>query len=308
MKKKYIICSCLVLFSFIGCKTLDSNDGRIPETFPEFYKEGHRGARGLMPENTIPSMKKAIDEGANVIELDVHISKDKEVVVAHDPYINRIFSLLPDGSEIPEEDSRKYLIYQMEYPQIRKFDVGSRFHEKFSDQEKMETYIPLLSELIDSVEAYIAEKDLPEIIYNIEIKANTKKDGEYQPAPEEYVELVMEVVKNSSIRDRFYVQSFDIRQLQEVKKNYPEVVIGFLTSDREASFEENIEKIGFDPDIYSPNYKMATEELIQKTHNNNMKFIPWTVNTSEDMDRLIKMQVDGIITDYPNILTEVLDQ
>src|SRR5690606_32370265 len=98
-----------------------TTDLMFPKSFPKFFKEGHRGARGLMPENTIAAMKRAIDEGANVLEVDVQISRDKHVVIAHDPYVNRIFSLMPDGSEIPESDARQHILYQMDYADIRQF-------------------------------------------------------------------------------------------------------------------------------------------------------------------------------------------
>lgn len=276
-----------------------------PAGFPEFYKEGHRGTRGYMPENTVASMKKAIDNGANIIELDIQISKDNQVMVSHDPYINRNISLLPDGSEIPEADARKYILHQMPYDSIRKFDVGSKYHADFPQQKKMKSYIPLFGELIDSVELYTREKELKPIIYNIEIKANPDKDGEYQPVPAELVDRVMEVVRSKDIDNRYYVQSFDIRQIQEVHNRYPGVVIGFLTSNKELSLEDNLKNIGFTPDIYSPNYKLATAELIKKCHERGMKFVPWTVNTLGEMKELKDLGVDGIITDYVNLLSEL---
>lgn len=290
-----------IMFS---CKP-DSPQEVVNHYFPAFYKEGHRGARGFIPENTIPSMKWAIDNGANILELDVHISKDKKVVVAHDPYINRNFTLLPNGAEIPEADAKKYILYQMEYKDIRKFDVGSKIHTGFPQQKKFTTYIPLLGELIDSVEQYLDEKGLPGIIYNIEIKANPLRDGFYQPAPKELMDLVMAVVNEKEIENRYYIQSFDIRQIQEVRKRYPHVVTGFLTGDTTATFEANLEKIGFLPQIYSPQYKLASADVIKKCHERGMKFVPWTVNTLEEMKRLKEMGVDGIITDYPNLLNEL---
>ena len=273
--------------------------------FPKFYKEGHRGTRGLMPENTIPSMKKAIDDGANVIEVDIQISKDNMVMVAHDPYINHTYSLMPDGSEIQEADSRKYVLYQMDYSQIRRFDVGSKMHKDFPQQKKMRTYIPLLGELIDSVEQYTASKRLPGIIYNIEIKSNPEKDGVYQPEPATLIKLVMDVVNSKKIANRYYLQSFDVRQIKEVHKSYPNVVIGFLTSNKQLSLQDNLKQMGFKPDIYSPQYKLATERLIKECHAQGMKFVPWTVNTTEEMNELIKLGVDGIITDYPNLLSKL---
>lgn len=273
--------------------------------FPEFYKEGHRGTRGFMPENTIPSMKKAIEDGANIIEVDIQISSDSQVMVAHDPHINRHISLLPNGEEIPETDAHKYVLHQMPYDSIRRFDVGSKFHSEFPQQQKINTYIPLLGELIDSVEQFTNERGLSPTIYNIEIKARPDQDGILQPAPEELIRLVMDVVRSKDIDNRFYIQSFDIRQIQEVHKSYPGVITGFLTSNREASLAENLKNIGFTPDIYSPNYKLATAALVDSAHAHGMKFVPWTVNTLEEMKAMKAMGVDGIITDYPNLFSQL---
>lgn len=295
---------CLAVCFIISCKPQSSQDV-VADHFPEFYKEGHRGARGLMPENTIPSMKQAIDDGANVIEVDIQISKDKQVMVAHDAYINRTFSLLPDGGEIAEEDARRYILYQMNYDDIRKFDVGLKYHEGFPDQVKIPAYIPLLGELIDSVEAYTRSKGIPGIIYNIEVKSNPEHDGHYQPYPEELITLVMDVVQQKQIGNRFYIQSFDVRQIQQVHEHYPDVVTGFLTGNKERSLEDNLKAIGFQPQIYSPHYPIATPELVKQCHDLGMKFVPWTVNTPEEMKTLIEMGVDGIITDFPNLLSEL---
>lgn len=275
------------------------------DQFPEFYKEGHRGTRGLMPENTIPAMKLAIENGANIIELDIQISKDNQVMVAHDPHINPQISLLPNGAEIPAADKDKYLLHQMPYDSIRKFDVGSKFHEGFPKQKKFSTYIPLFGELIDSVEHFTREKGYEPVVYNIEIKARPDKDGEYQPVPATLVDLVMDVVNSKDIGNRFYIQSFDIRQIQEVHKRYPGVVTGFLTGDNKKSLEDNLRAIGFTPDIYSPSYKLATPELVQQAHAHGMKFVPWTVNTLEEMKAMKAMGVDGIITDYPDLFSEL---
>ena len=193
----------------------------------------------------------------------------------------------------------------MPYDSIRKFDVGSKPYDAFPHQQRVKTYIPLLSELIDSVEQFTSRKGYAPIIYNIEIKANPEQDGVYQPAPEEYMKLVMDVVKASDIGNRFYIQSFDIRQIQEIHKHYPGVATGFLTSKRDATLEQNLKEIGFTPDIYSPNYKLATRELVDQAHAHGMKFVPWTVNTPEEMKAMKALGVDGIITDYPNLFKEL---
>lgn len=274
--------------------------------FPEFFKEGHRGTRGYMPENTIPSMKKAIEDGANFIEVDIQISKDKQVLIAHDAHINRQISLLPDGSEIPEEDKHKYVLYQMPYDSIRKFDVGTKDHPDFPQQKKFKTYIPTLGELIDSVEVFTKERGFSPVIYNIEIKARPDQDGVLQPPPAELMDLVMAVLKSKDIGNRFYIQSFDIRQIQEVHNRYPGVAIGFLTGNKQMSMAQNLKNLGFTPDIYSPQYKLASRELIDSVHAEGMKFVPWTVNTLDEMKALREIGVDGIITDYPSLFSELL--
>ncbi len=310
MKNRFLSLVILLLMSFLLIKCSQENHNKTSmDHFPKFYKEGHRGTRGYMPENTIPSMKQAITDGANIIEVDIQISSDNQVMVAHDPHINRIISLLPNGEEIPESDKNKYILHQMPYDSIRKFDVGSREHPGFPEQKKMKAYIPLFGELIDSVEQFTKAKGYTPVIYNIEIKAQPDQDGVFQPVPATLIDLVMDVVKSKDIGNRYYVQSFDIRQIQEVHSRYPGVITGFLTSNKELSLEENLKNIGFTPDIYSPNYKLATRELIEEAHQHGMKFVPWTVNTPQEINELIEMGVDGIITDYPRFLQEIkLDQ
>ena len=295
--------ACLLAVCLFGCRT-KSPDAVVKKQFPGFMKQGHRGARGLMPENTIPAMKVAVDEGANILEVDVHISKDRQVVVAHDPKINPAFTLSPNGEEISREEAEKYVLHQMDYADIRKFDVGSKFHSGYPEQRKLKVHMPLLGELIDSVEAYTAAKKLPKVIYNIEIKAEPKYDNIYQPKPEELVKLVMDVINERKIKNRFYIQSFDVRQIQAVHRHYPQVITGFLTSDKNASLEENISTVGFLPQIYSPHYKLVTKELVEESHKKGMKLVPWTVNSLEEIRELQQMGVDGIITDYPNLLNE----
>ncbi len=192
------------------------------DQFPAFYKEGHRGTRGLMPENTIPAMIKAIEVGANFIEVDIYITKDKQVLIAHDPMVNVNHSLYGDGTEIAKADARKYVWRQMNYADIRKFDVGSKPYNGWPQQQKLKTYMPLLGELIDSVEAFTTARKIPGVIYNIEVKTSPQYDSlGYNAGPEEMIKAVMDVVNSKSIGKRFYIQSFDVRPLQEVHKNIP---------------------------------------------------------------------------------------
>lgn len=284
--------------SAISCRTY--MDTSVPKSFPTFYKEGHRGTRGLMPENTIPAMEKGIELGANVVELDVYTTKDGKVIVSHDPYFNVDHSFTADGKELTKEEAKNYVFHHMNYEDIRKFDVGSKYYGAFPQQKKMVAHIPLLGDLIDSVEHYISVNNLPKVLYNIELKNSLKYDNVYNAPPQELVDAVLEVVKSKNLSiNRYYIQSFDMRPLQYIKKKYPKIIIGFLTDDKKSTFDENIEKLGFLPHVYSPQYSLVTADLITKAHAKNVRVVPWTVNTTEEVKRLIDLGVDGIITDYP---------
>jgi glycerophosphoryl diester phosphodiesterase len=269
--------------------------------YPVFFKEGHRGARGYMPENTIGAMKKGIDLGANVIEVDVYITKDGQVLIAHDPYVNRSISTIPGLEEISADSAKAYTWHQMNYNDIRKIDVGKKGNPVFPHQQKQAAYMPLLGELIDSVEAYTRSGKKP-VIYNIEIKSNPKFDGVYQPDAATIVRSVMEVVKSKNIGDRFYLQSFDKRQIQEVHKSYPSVVTAYLVDSKTMSVDAQVQELGYTPEIYSPHYKLVTVQTVADCKKHNMKLVPWTVNTKNEIDSLITLGVNGIITDYPDLI------
>lgn len=298
-----LIYSCVLLI-FTSCASKRTAKSIVME-YPEFLIEGHRGTRGLMPENTIPGMIKAIIDGSNVLEMDLQFTADGKVVVTHDPQINHLISLDIDGNEIPKEKARKYMIYQMNYNQVRSFDVGSKDYPAYPKQGKLNTYIPELGELIDSVETFIKINNLNPIIYNIEIKASPKGDDRLHPAPAALIKQVIQVLKNARIENRYYIQSFDKRQIQEVKKMHPEIPVAFLTGDGSKSIQQHVDDLGFAPEIFSPHFKIVNKTLIEQSHQMGIKIIPWTVNQKKNMIALIKMGVDGIITDYPNILSEL---
>lgn len=277
----------------------------LPASFPSFLKEGHRGARGLMPENTIPSMIKALEEGANTLEVDVYLTADKKVLVAHDPFVNVQISQLADGSEIKPEDARKYVWHQMKYTDIRKIDVGLKPFKAFPEQQKLPTYMPLLDELIDSVEAFVKANRLPSPVYSIELKTQpANAQNKFNAPPPQLSEAVLKIVKSRKIGERFLIKSFDRRPLQYLHKRHPRVVVAYLAEGKR-TLQENIDSLGFTPHIYSPHYGLVTKDLVEACKAKGMKIIPWTVNSKEAFRTYIDMGVDGIITDYPNYFKEV---
>lgn len=269
---------------------------------PEFDKQGHRGARGLMPENTIPAMIKAIDLDVHTLEMDVVISKDKQVVVSHDPYFNSAISTKPDGSFLKSGEEKSFVLYQMNYEEIRKWDVGKKGHPMFPRQERLAAHKPLLAELVDSVETYVSAQKRSKVWYNIETKSSVNGDGRLNPSPAEFVDLLMQVVYSKKIEARTVVQSFDIRTLQVLHEKYPKTTTAFLLeTSKAADLEGNIKKLGFIPSIYSPEFRSVTPEMIKACRDKGMRIIPWTVNDAGEIKRLKEMGVDGIISDYPDL-------
>jgi glycerophosphoryl diester phosphodiesterase len=270
----------------------------------KFDLQGHRGSRGIMPENTIPAMIKGLELGVTTLELDIVISKDRKAVVSQEPYFNHEFSLTPEGKPIAFKDEKKYNIFKMDYAEVRKFDVGSKLHPRFPGQQKFKTYKPTLDELIDSVEAYVKLHRLAKPDYNIETKMIRKGDGEFQPSAEEFVDIIMAIVKEKKLEKRVIIQSFDMRTLKYVHEKYPKMRTS-LGIDEKEDFENNIAELGFKPTIYSPYSVLVGKNLVDKCHAAGVKIIPWTVNSVKDLEYFINLGVDGVITDYPNIMGQL---
>lgn len=259
--------------------------------------QGHRGDRGNFPENTVPAFLSAVDKGVDVIELDVVISKDKKVVVSHEPFMSSAYVIAPDGTAIVKSVEKSFNLYEMMYDSIRKFDTGSNGNKSFPKQMKMKTYKPLLSEVFDSVDAYIREQKLKPIRYNIEIKSDKSEYGVSQPQPKEFVDIVMKVILSENLSGRINIQSFDPEILNIIHKSYPHIKLAFLTD--KPGIMKNLAKLDFVPEIYSPYYKLVNESFLDTLRNKKMKIIPWTVNNQTDVDKILSLKVDGIITDYP---------
>jgi glycerophosphoryl diester phosphodiesterase len=274
-------------------------------TVPGFMKIGHRGTRGLMPENTIPSMTKAIEVGANTIEFDVHITKDKKVVVYHDESFNPEYTTKPDGSEINNDDRAKYTFYQMNYNEIRPFIIGQKHYPAYPQQQRMNSYAPLLLDLIDSVEAYTNSHNLLPVYYLLEVKSKEKTDGVEQPAPEEYMDIMMKELAQKQLGNRLIIQSFDMRPLKVLHKTHPGIALGFLTNDKKTTVEENLSLLGFNPTFYNPIFSLCDKTLVDKCHAKGIRVTPWTVNDLNEMKKQKALNVDGIITDYPNLFKDL---
>jgi glycerophosphoryl diester phosphodiesterase len=271
-----------------------------------FDLQGHRGARGLAPENTMPAFRKALDLGVTTLELDVVISKDGEVVVSHEPWMSHVICTAPDGSPVEEETEAEHNLYEMTYEEIAAYDCGSRVHPRFPEQELQPATKPLLRDVIRMAEAYGAEQRDEPIFYNIETKIRPKWEGTFTPGPESFADAVLGVIRAEDVAARATVQSFDPRTLivaharQEESDAVPVRLALLIASSMNNGVDGNLRMLPFTPDIYSPDHSLVDVDLLAAAHEKGMQVIPWTVNDPADMDRLVTLGVDGLITDYPN--------
>jgi glycerophosphoryl diester phosphodiesterase len=270
-----------------------------------FDIQGHRGCRGLMPENTVSAMIRALDLGVTTLEMDVVITKDKKVLVSHEPWFGAEITTKPDGTFINSGEAMKYNIYEMDYDEVRKYDVGMKPHPRFPNQEKIKAIKPLLSDLLDSVAESMKVRRRPFPFFNIETKCLPAGDNRFHPVPSEFIELLMDVIKEKKVEDRVIIQSFDFRTLKYLHEKYPSIKTAMLIEDSdEDDFDGQLKRLGYTPDVYSPNYELVDEKLVKQSHDKGMKMIPWTVNDRKQIKKLQKMGVDGIITDYPNLFKD----
>lgn len=276
-----------------------SGDGGSPGVFD---KEGHRGCRGLMPENTIPAMIKALDLGVTTLEMDIAITKDRQPVLSHEPWFAQDITTKPDGTYMKDLEERRFVIYWMTYEQVKTFDVGMKPHPHFPRQQKMKVVKPLLSDVIDSSEGHAEATNRPLPWYNIETKTDPVLDSVFHPMPIEFVDILMSVILEKGVAERTIIQSFDFRTLQYLHQKYPSIKTSMLVEGSdERSLDDQIKALGFAPTIYSPEYTLVDDDLVKKCHQQNIRIVPWTVNDKPTIEKLKKIGVDGIITDYPDL-------
>lgn len=298
MNRVYLILAIVIALPF-GCKQSETMK------FEKVDVQGHRGARGLYPENTIPAFLKAIELGVTTLELDLAVTKDKELVVSHEPYMGAHICLDSMGNEFTKQEELSHNIYQMTYEEVASFDVGTKFHPHFPNQEKIKVSKPLFKDLLSAVNDYLAENNLPPVRYNIEIKSSIVSDNEFHPAPQEYSRLVYDFIVQNMDKELLNVQSFDFRVLQYFNENYPDISLAVLIEST-LSIDQNLEDLGFTPQIYSSYYPLLDQEKTDYLHSKNIKVIPWTVNESEEIKKVLSWGVDGIISDYPDRVLEII--
>lgn len=286
----------LPMFFFLACRKIPR--GTLP-TPPGFSWQGHRGSRGLMPENSIPAFLKALEyPEVNTLELDLAVSKDNQLIVSHEPWFNASICLKANGDSIRHKEEQQFLLYQMTAEAIRGFDCGSLGNPRFPGQQKQKTWKPTLREVVEAVRAKRPDKAAT-IHWNIEIKSQPAWDGLRHPPIEAFCELVMTELKALGIENQANLQSFDVRPLQYLHRAHPSIKLALLVENIRG-LDYNLSNLGFQPDIYSPYYRLVSRKTLKTCHQKGIQVIPWTVNEVKDMRALLHLGVDGIITDYPD--------
>ncbi len=264
-----------------------------------FDWQGHRGCRGLLPENSIPAFLKALELGVTTLELDLAVSRDNQLIVSHEPWMNADICMKADGTAVEKGDEDKLLIWQMTAEDIQKCDCGSRGNPRFTEQKTMRTVKPTLRQVVEAVrkQADFLRKPLP--LFNIEIKSQPDFDNKRTPSVSAFAKLVFDEINALKIADRSCIQSFDPRSLEEIHTLDPNQTTALLVENIK-SLNKNLKRLTFKPTIYSPYFKLISKKTVDDCHTRNIKIIPWTVNDTATMRQMINMGVDGIITDYPD--------
>ena len=268
---------------------------------------GHRGCRGLMPENTVPAFEKALELGCEWLEMDVVLTADDHVLVSHEPWMEHRICRTPEGDSITEMRSHGFNIFRMSLAEAQAFDCGSAQHPDFPDQENQKLHKPTLREVVEAVEEKAMELGAGGISYNIEIKSEPTLYGTYQPEPKRFVELVLAQVDSLGLDGRCVIQSFDPAILEAVHALNEEIPTALLV-DNSDGLEMNLRRLSFTPTYYSPAFTLVDKSLVKELLDKEIQLLVWTVNDKSDMKRMIKLGVNGIISDHPERLIELLDE
>jgi len=338
LSKKLLLSGLAALTIYSGFNNIDISTTYAKVNYDVFDLEAHRGGRDVSPENTLYSYAYAIELGATSIECDMQLTKDGQIVMSHNPILNSDITRDENGNYI---ENNKYDIRLMTVDELKKFDVGvmdpncGEYYDLHGKtQFTYDAKIPTLEELMQLIQSY-GDKN---IVLNIETKsypdpasAGYKNNAD----PKKFVEVFNNIVKKYDMEDRVVLQSFDWQTLIEMKKLNPNISTSALWQEqpswgRDSESLRRYEKKkspwlgGLDikdyqgnpvkaahaigADIISPYYTEISKQDVDEAHSLGMKVVPWTVNNEKDMNMLLDMGVDGIISDKPWLLKQVLEK
>ncbi len=267
-----------------------------------FQLVGHKGCRGLMPENTFPGFIRAVELGVDPIHMEVVMSKDGRFVLSGTPWISSEISSHPDGRPVDKKEEKDLNIYAMDYADIQHFDCGQRFYADFPEQRKIAANMPTLKMVGRMVMGFAEDNQYAQPDFIIEIISDPKWYGTFQPEPKSYVEELTTVVQRLGIADITTLISSDINIL-EALNNIPEheYAIGYVVT-KGKNLTKNLAKLTFAPDVYLPDYSLVSQESVKQCHEAGIRIIPFTINNAADMERIKSYGVDGAMTDFVDVV------
>lgn len=270
-------------------------DYYVPNASNKYKKikiHGHRGARGMLPENTLAALKYAIENKIDVLELDLQMTKDKEIIIYHDKNIN---TDICNGISKP--------IKTLSLQEIKEYDCGSKKNVNFPNQQPITgEKIPSFIELIKLIQSEYKYKIIE---MNIEIK--TEKSLDTDDEVYEFSNKLIDILHKYNITNNVIIQSFDERALKNVKEIDPSIKTSYLI--KELSSLDNLIQISkqLGVKIISPEYKLMNKNIVTQLHENGFEVLPWTINDINISKQNIEYGVDGIITDYPKQMKDYID-
>jgi glycerophosphoryl diester phosphodiesterase len=268
-------------------------------TLSTFDLQGHRGARGHLPENTLPSFERALAIGVDTLELDVGVTRDGVVVIHHDRRLNPDVARGPDGRWVTAPAPT---IHSLTFKQLSTFDVGrirpgSEYAQRFPRQEPIDgTRIPRLDELF--------ARAGPRVKFNIETKLVPEAPDETLP-PEPFARALIAEVRKAGVAARTTIQSFDFRTLKVVEREAPEIMTAYLTSGKNSD-PAKVKAAG--ARLWSPDFRDLDAAKVAAARAAGLRIVAWTVNEPADIDKVLQLGVDGIISDYPDRVRDALQR
>ncbi len=269
----------------------------LPLLAGAFDLQGHRGARGLAPENTLPAFAAALAAGVTTLELDTGVTRDGVVVIHHDRRLNPDIARGPDGRWV---EAPAPLIHALTYLELQRYDVGrlrpgSGTAQLFPDQQPADgTRIPRLADLFELVK----KSGNDTVRFNIETKLSPQAPEETLP-PLEFARALIAEIRGAGLEPRTSIQSFDWRTLHAVEREAPGVATVYLTGRRGADSQPKaVHAAG--GRLWAPNHEAMDSATLVEARALGLKVVPWTVNEPAAIERVLDLAVDGLITDYPD--------
>ena len=333
--KRFLLTGALAAFMVAG---LPATDVAAKAVVNGFDLQAHRGGRDARAENTLYAFAYAMELGVTTLEMDMQLTKDGRLVISHNPVMNWMLAKGPDGQYAPKQGAPD--IRTMTLVEVQQYDLGvmnpaAGGYYDLHGKTQIATpgaQMPTLEQVFELANAYGNKK----VIFNIETKSYADPEDPYyanSPDPDVFVEKVYEVVKKYNMQNRVTIQSFDWRTLKAMKAIAPELTLVALSSEQpswgkggmylrigekapsphlgglnindfKGDYVKAAKEIG--ADVVSPYFKELSPDLIDEAHALGMKVVPWTVNSPKDMEMLLAMGVDGIISDQPWVLRDVL--